>query len=177
MLRYNILNNKDYRLSVFANAAYNKNKIVQLAEGDALLANGDLINAVGDMAYQWNLYRYAGVNKETGEMQFYAKDGSITEAPTDQDRVKTGKSYFPKYQGGFGLNANYKGFYLDALFSWQAAAWQFDNTLAWLYDASAIGVTNLSSDMLDSWTPDNKNASMPSLNANNTGVDGSSNRN
>lgn len=128
------------------------------------------------MAYQWNLYRYAGVNKETGEMQFYAKDGSITEAPTDQDRVKTGKSYFPKYQGGFGLNANYKGFYLDALFSWQAAAWQFDNTLAWLYDASAIGVTNLSSDMLDSWTPDNKNASMPSLNANNTGVDGSSDR-
>ncbi|MDV3822197.1 SusC/RagA family TonB-linked outer membrane protein [Elizabethkingia anophelis] len=176
MLRYNILNNKDYRLSVFANAAYNKNKIVQLAEGDALLANGDLINAVGDMAYQWNLYRYAGVNKETGEMQFYAKDGSITEAPTDQDRVKTGKSYFPKYQGGFGLNANYKGFYLDALFSWQAAAWQFDNTLAWLYDASAIGVTNLSSDMLDSWTPDNKNASMPSLNAYNTGVDGSSDR-
>ena len=45
----------------------------------------------------------------------------------------------------------------------------------WLYDASAIGVTNLSSDMLDSWTPDNKNASMPSLNANNTGF-GSSDR-
>ena len=35
-----------------------------------------------------------GVNEETGEMQFYAKDGSITEAPTDQDRVKLVKVIF-----------------------------------------------------------------------------------
>ncbi|NAW52031.1 SusC/RagA family TonB-linked outer membrane protein [Elizabethkingia argentiflava] len=176
MLRYYILNHQDYKLSVFANAAYNKNKIVELEEGDQLLSGNTIVNSVGNLAYQWNLYRYAGVNKKTGEMQFYAKDGSITEAPTDQDRFKTGKSYYPKYQGGFGVNASYKGFYLDALFSWQAKSWQMDNTLSWLYDASAIGITNLSSDMLGSWTPNNMNASMPSLKAKNSGMDTDSDR-
>ena len=50
--------------------------------------NGDLINVVGDMGISMEFISICRVNKETGEMQFYAKDGSITEVPTDQDRVK-----------------------------------------------------------------------------------------
>lgn len=110
-------------------------------------------------------------------MQFLDKNGNITETPNDSDRVLSGKSYYPKYQGGFGLNSSFKGVFADVLFSWQAGGWQYDNLYAWLMDPNALGTgNNVSADLLNSWTPDNRNATLPSISANNTGADGSSDR-
>ncbi|WNI35660.1 SusC/RagA family TonB-linked outer membrane protein [Chryseobacterium sp. SG20098] len=173
-LRYNIFNKGDFRLSVFANGSFNKNTILELPYG---YSPTDNVNAAGSLAFQWNLIRYAGVNKETGEMQFLDKNGNITENPNDSDRVLTGKSYYPRYQGGFGLNGSFKGVFADVLFSWQAGGWQYDNLYQWLVDPNSIGTgNNVSADLFDSWTPDNKNAGLPSITANNTGADGSSDR-
>ncbi|SDQ35057.1 TonB-linked outer membrane protein, SusC/RagA family [Chryseobacterium soldanellicola] len=175
-LRFNVLKNKDYSLSLFANGAYNKNEIVEFEGADL---SGDNVNAAGGPIGQWNLYHYAGVNAQTGEMQFIGADGNITEAPTANDKVLTGKSYIPKFTGGFGLNADYKGWFADVLFSYQAGGWMYDNVYSWLMDPSSIGVQsgfNFSGDILNSWTPENTNTNVPSLNATNLGTDGSSDR-
>lgn len=173
-LRFNILKNKDYSVSIFANGAYNKNKILSFEGADL---SDDNVNAAGGPIGQWNLYHYVGVNPATGEQQFIGKDGQMTESPSPDDKVLTGKSYVPKFTGGFGVNANYKGWFADVLFSYQAGGWMYDNVYSWLMDPSSLGTgANFAGDILNSWTPDNTNTNIPSITANNSGLEGSSDR-
>lgn len=172
LLRYHLFKDGEFKLSVFGNVAYNKNKIKEMQVEQK---TGDLLNVVGGTAYQWNLIPYLGVNQSNGNLLFLDKDGNPTETPVDADRRKTGKSYLPKYDGGFGLNSQYKGFFLDVLFSFQAEVWKNDNFLSWAYDPTSMTSQNVSADMLNAWTPDN-HTNFPSLNATNTSLDSSSDR-
>lgn len=173
-LKFNILKNKDYSVSIFANGAYNKNKILSFEGADL---SDDNVNAAGGPIGQWNLYHYVGVNPATGEQQFIGKDGQMTESPSPDDKVLTGKSYVPKFTGGFGVNANYKGWFADVLFSYQAGGWMYDNVYSWLMDPSSLGTgANFAGDILNSWTPENTNTNIPSMTANNSGLEGSSDR-
>ena len=83
---------------------------------------------------------------------------------------------YPLYTGGFGLNSEYKGVYLDAHFSYQQGAWKYDNAMAWLYDPVSIGEWNQASDMLDAWSPTNTDGTQPSLSASNLTYDQYSDR-
>lgn len=172
-LKVNALNNENIKLSVFGNAAYNKNKILELADQNL---TDDNVLAVGGVAYQWHLVRYVGVNPETGEQQFLDANGNITEEPTANDRILTGKSIYPKVTGGFGLNADYRGFFASAAFSFQAGAWSYDNLYAWMMDPNyAASGLNVSADLLNSWTPNN-HTNIPNMDAYNLGTEGSSDR-
>ncbi|MDR2236292.1 MAG: SusC/RagA family TonB-linked outer membrane protein [Chryseobacterium sp.] len=163
VLRYNILSNNDYKLTLFANASYNENKITKLlipvSTGSLLLEEGGTIN-------EWNLVPYLGVNPNNGNELYLDSNGNVSEQALEKDRRKTGKNYFPKYTGGFGLNAEYKGFFLDALFSFQAKFWRSDNQLTWALNPSYMrSGNNVSADLLNAWTPDNRETDIPSLNA------------
>ncbi|WP_185290059.1 SusC/RagA family TonB-linked outer membrane protein [Chryseobacterium lactis] len=173
-LKGNIIRKQDLRLSVFANAGYNKNKIKSLPN-ESLVS--DNVNAIGGPAAQWQLYHYVGVNHETGEQQFLDRNGNITEAPTANDRVLTGKSIYPKLTGGFGFDLDYKGFFANALFTFQTGGWQYDNLYQWAMNPQyAANGLNVSRDLLNAWTPDNKGSDIPSLRAENAGSVGSSDR-
>jgi hypothetical protein len=93
------------------------------------------------------------------------------------DRRLTGKSPYAKFTGGFGFNFQYKGWFLDTLFSFQQGGYIYDNLHSWVmnpdYAASNI---NVSADLLNAWTPDNTGSNIPSLFASNAGTDGSSDR-
>jgi len=173
MLRYNVLKDSELKLSLFANASYNKNEIISVNDNDQ--SGNRNVNIVGGPAYQWNLIPYLGVNQSTGNLLFLDKDGNATEAPTDADRRPNGKSGLPVYQGGFGFNADYKGFFIDAMFSWTQDAWRYDNQLRWAYDPAAIGNDNVSADLLNAWTPEN-HTNFPSLTASNVPLDVESDR-
>lgn len=163
VLRYNVFNNQNYKLALFANASYNENKITKLlvpvTTGSLLLQEGGTIN-------EWNLVPYLGVNPNNGNELYLDANGNVSEQALNQDRRKTGKNYFPKYTGGFGLNSEYKGFFLDALFSFQAKFWRSDNQLSWaLNPAYMRSGNNVSADLLNAWTPDNRETDIPSLDA------------
>jgi TonB-linked SusC/RagA family outer membrane protein len=163
VLRYNVLNGKDYKLSIFANASYNENKITKLlipvTTGSLLLEEGGTIN-------EWNLVPYLGVNPNNGNELYLDSNGNVSEQAFDKDRRKTGKNYFPKYSGGFGFNSEYKGFFLDALFSFQAKFWRSDNQLTWALNPAYMRAGyNVSADLLNAWTPNNKETDIPALNA------------
>ncbi|SFN48273.1 TonB-linked outer membrane protein, SusC/RagA family [Chryseobacterium oleae] len=168
VLRYNVLMNPDYKLTFFANASYNENKITKLqvpvTTGSLLLEEGGTIN-------EWNLVPYLGVNPNTGNELYLDSNGAVSEQALDKDRRKTGKNYFPKYTGGFGFNTEYKGFFLDALFSFQAKFWRSDNQLSWALNPAYMRAGyNVSSDLLNAWTPDNRETDIPSLNAPVSGI-------
>ncbi|SIS52851.1 TonB-linked outer membrane protein, SusC/RagA family [Chryseobacterium ureilyticum] len=172
LIRYNAIKTENTKLSIFANGAYNSNKIVSMSSENLA---GDVVHAIGGPAGQYQLYPYLGVNSENGNLQFLDKNGNITEAPTAGDRRLTGKSRYAKFTGGFGFNLQHKGWFLDTLFSFQQGGWIYDNLYSWVMDPNAAANRNLSADLLDAWTPQNKNTDVPSLEASNLSL-GSSDR-
>lgn len=162
LLKYNIISKKDYKLSIFGNVSYNKNKITKLlipvTTGSLLLQEGGPIN-------EWNFVPYLGVNPDNGSELFLDKNGNVTQVAYDADRRNTGKNYLPKYIGGFGFNSEYKGFFLDALFSLQAKFWRSDNQLVWAMNPAYMRAGfNVSADLLNAWTPENPKSDVPALN-------------
>ena len=175
VLNYKIFRGEDFNFNIFANGSYNKNEITALDTED--MVPGGTVNAVGGPVNQWFQYHYEGVNQENGNLLFTAADGSSTENPVPADAIYSGKSNLPVWVGGFGFNTDYKGFYLDVNFSYQAGHYKWDNALSWLYDGTSSQVSsyNVSADLLDAWTPENP-TNFPSLTATNTSYAGESDR-
>ena len=174
-LRYTPFNDRErnFKLSVFANIAYNQSKVIALPEENL---SGDIVHAVGGPLSQWQLYPYIGVNPANGNFLFRDKNGNATEAPTASDRVLTGKTVYAPYTGGFGLDVDYKGFYLTSLFSFQAGGWSYDNMNLWLNNPSYFHRYNPTREMLNAWRPDNTNTDVGSLTAKNFGLLSSSDK-
>lgn len=172
-LRYNVIKTDDWKFSLFANGAYNENEINDfLFNGDP--APGSQALLPGHQLNEWYTYKYAGVNKSNGNLLFYTKDGGVTEAPDVNDAQYLGVSNVPKYAGSFGFESGYKGFFFDALFTFQQGIKMFDNALYWLANpeglgSTAVGSGNMSTDLLNAWTPQNSNSDIPSLRATNWG--------
>jgi TonB-linked SusC/RagA family outer membrane protein len=164
-LRYKIFRSNDFNMEVFVNGAYNKNEYKDI-ETVADAASG-IIEEEGGQVNEYWLVPYAGVNPANGNLLFVAADGSLTEDPTDNDRRRTGTSWIPKYQGGFGLNMDYKGFFVDSQFAFAKDQWRFDYAQLWLNSPTFAADNNMSTDILNAWTPTNTNTNIPSLNAGN----------
>jgi TonB-linked SusC/RagA family outer membrane protein len=168
-LRSNIIRNENLKVSVFANGSYNTTKVIDITPSNQIGVSNLL--QTGNYLEEWNLIPYAGVSQATGNMLFYDINGNVTETPSvDRDRRATGKTIIPKYQGGFGFNVDYKGFYINSLFSFTYDAWKIDNQYIWANTPSFIGDSNLTADMLNAWTPTNTNTTVPSLTASNLAV-------
>ncbi|HCN50946.1 MAG TPA: SusC/RagA family TonB-linked outer membrane protein [Chryseobacterium sp.] len=174
LIRYNAIKTENTKLSIFVNGAYNSNKIVSMSNENLA---GDVVNAIGGPAGQYQLYPYIGVNQANGNMQFLDINGNITENPQPSDRRLTGKSRYAKFTGGFGFNFQHKGWFLDTLFSYQQGGYIYDNLYSWVMNPNyAANNINVSADLLNAWTPQNTNTDIPSLKAVNAGTDGSSDR-
>jgi TonB-linked SusC/RagA family outer membrane protein len=171
-LRYNILKNSDLKLSVFANGSYNRNYIGSLGilndTGTGIKnLGGGIALAEGGPAYQYYVVPYAGVNPANGNLLFLDKNNNLTETPTDSDRRLTNRNYLPKYQGGFGFNASYKGFFTDLTFVYSYDFFKQDGDIVNLLDIRNSNAFPVATDLLNAWTPTNTTSNIPSWNANN----------
>ena len=177
-LAYDLVKNDNFTFTVRGNGAYNKTNISGIpGNGQIFNADGVSINQNGGQFSEFFLIPYAGVNPATGNLLFVAADGSLTETPSvDTDRRATGKTLNPIYQGGFGFDADYKGFFVSTTFTYAMDVWRMDYDLESLYDPGNIGQFVASPDLLNAWTPTNTNTSVPSLTAVNAGFDDNSDR-
>lgn len=118
---YKVVNSRDFNFSVNANFTYNKNQILSLADGKdtlvSLVGGIPMARIVGQPMNQLFLVDYVGVNPANGAAQYRKLDGSLTETFSTADRKAQGTTD-PKYFGGFGFNAEYKGFALNTQFSY-----------------------------------------------------------
>ena len=164
-----VIRNDNTRLTLNVNAAYNKNKVLEIPSETGYYWNPDYNYGyrVGGMVNEFYMFKFAGINPETGMMNFYTKDGGVTEQPTDADRQWLNKSSVPAYQGAFGIDFEHKGWFLAANFTYALDVWRFDNDYWFFTNQSSIGLSNLSNDYADFWTPDNKNARFPRVDASN----------
>jgi hypothetical protein len=118
------------------------------------------------------MHRYAGVNPETGQAQWYKKildeEGAwtgrseVTEVFSDSDQYEIG-SVLPDLYGGFGTTLNFYGFDLSAQFSFQLGGRYYDGTYqALMHTSSGVG-TAWHSDVLKSWSAENPDTDIPRL--------------
>ena len=120
----------------------------------------------GGQLFEYYTLRYAGVNPANGNLLFLTADGDVTENPNaDTDRVWLDKNIFPKWQGSFGFNMDYKGFFLTTQFNYVTGVDRFDNDLAGFQNPDNIGQFRSSRDLLRAWTPDNRVTDIPSYDA------------
>lgn len=142
---------------------YNKQEL-----GDLPDETGELIGTGrnGGKLFEYYTLRYAGVNPANGNLLFYTADGAVTENPdADTDRVWLDKNIFPDYNGSFGLNMDYKGFFLQTNFTYTVGVDRYDFDLSSFQNPNSIGQFRSSRDLLRAWTPDNRITDIPSYDA------------
>ena len=175
-LALDVIKNTNATLTLRGNGSYNKNTIDGIKAGGGKFVNGIFITQNGGSINEAYVYHYIGVNPTNGELLFEDINGTPTENPVDADKRATGKTRIPTYQGGFGFDFDYKGFFVSSTFTFTADVWRFDFDLENLYDPDNLGQFSVGSDLLNAWTPTNTSSNIPSLTSGNDAFDDNSDR-
>ena len=140
-----VLKGKDYGISLYANMNYNRDKVLELFQGRDtwILPNYGFGYIVGEpVTFIYPIYK--DVDPETGlprwYMPKYDENGQkMTEVVNKDDNdltnkfdataleQNTGITRYPPFSGGFGLNAFWKGFSLQADFAFVLGKYMIAN--------------------------------------------------
>ena len=172
-LNYTPVETNDVKWTINANATFLKNEIIELhpdLEGEMI--SGSQIYREGESIYQFYMVEYAGVDPETGLAQYWAKEGD-EEFKTDDwskayntNRKGTGDIMADVY-GGIGTTVEFYGFDFSVQCAYQFGGKMYDNGYASLMHGgtSSDAGQNWHKDILNAWSPENKNTNIPRLDA------------
>jgi TonB-linked SusC/RagA family outer membrane protein len=150
-LNLEVMRTKDLLWSVGGNVAYNKNKVVSLGQVNEFEQGTEIIR-VGLPLGSHYAVKWGGVDAATGAPLYYKKDGTLTNVFSDDNNVADFGTYNAPWIGGFNTSVNYKGFSLDALFSFQEGFKRYNNQDYFqLNHAFAVQGYNLRNEMLTMW--------------------------
>ncbi|MCQ2144483.1 MAG: TonB-dependent receptor [Bacteroidales bacterium] len=155
----------DFHYSINGNFSTLSNKVTYLEPtvghlDGAYFSNIKMTNyfEVGYPIWYFRGFEYAGVNKETGVPQYYDKDGKITEIVGNDDFKYVG-SGIPTYTYGITLRLDWKG--IDFLLFGTGAGG--NQLMPCVYRTEHPRINSMTYFYENRWTPQNKNASMPSV--------------
>ena len=122
-LNARVVSTPDWTYTTSLNGTYLKNKVKKLTAQQPIIYGGSFQSIVrdctiikeGEAIGTFFGYRWAGIDKD-GYDTFYAKDGSVTRHPTDDDRVVLGKAT-PDFTLGWNNSLSYKNWSLNAFFN------------------------------------------------------------
>ncbi len=165
------IKNKNTSLSFYVNAAQFDRKINALQrDKDVLRSNGLNIQRVGYSPDAFFLVQYAGVDKTNGDALYYDLNGVASNVYSTNNRVVSDKTPYAKYEGGFGMEFEYKGFDLSSDFVFRQGNYIYNLRYSDLVSDGNNNTSNQAYDAFDFWTAANPNASLPApftLNSNN----------
>ena len=163
-----IFSTRNVQWSWNLNMSHYRNEILSLDESIAEngIKGSNYIYKVGGSLYEAYMYRYAGVDPESGKALYYYKDedGAMqtTDVFADADQFECG-SVLPKLYGGFGTSLRVYGVDISAQFSFQLGGRYYDGTYqALMHTDSSVG-SAWHKDVLNSWSPDNPSSDIPRL--------------
>ncbi len=127
-LSIKVIDAKDFKWTVDANYAFNKNTIKSLPDGqNFLLYKSFQALQVGKPLNSFYLVQYAGVNPANGNSQYLKADGkTLTEEYDANDLTVLGTSDAP-HNGGFTNTFSFKGLELSAFFVFSKGNYIYNN--------------------------------------------------
>ncbi len=145
------IDSKNFKWTTTFNAAYNKNKVLNI--GGQIIEGGFGLTqraVEGEPIGEFYDQKFLGVDPQTGDAQYLGEDGKPT---TDYDaaaRVVLGNSN-PTWTGGLTNTFSYKGFDLSFFFSFVTGNKIYN--AAGIYQSTGFwnGFDNETTDMLNSW--------------------------
>ena len=159
----------DFEWTTDLNFGYLENEVTSLPgasvddEGRRFIAGSGEQRAIE--GYSVNTFyqiRYKGINSETGDAEWYTKDGEITTDPSQADRVIVG-SAIPDFTGGFRNTLKYKGFDFSAFFTFTAGNKIFFGEYdGFLWNYANVGTFNMDPSLLNYWKEPGDDAFAPS---------------
>lgn len=162
-LSFNVFKSPNYYLTPFLTFGYNKQKVTELFQGYDywIVPNTGVSWAVGK-AVEFFYPMQAGVNPDTGLMQWYVPGENITETNNDPNNVtsvfsgtslaqSTGLKRYAPIVGGFGLSGGYKGFFLDSEFTYQSGKYMINNDQYFYANSSNFAGYNQRKEVNDFW--------------------------
>ncbi|KYP14214.1 MAG: hypothetical protein A1D16_01600 [Flavihumibacter sp. CACIAM 22H1] len=157
-----IINTRDFKWSVDMNYAYNKNVIVSLPDGQDFQLYKSQALQVGKPFNSFYLVRFAGVNPENGNSQYYKADGkTITEQYDANDLVVLGTSDAP-HNAGITTTINYKGIELSAFGVYSAGNYIYNNA-RFNVEYNGYTTSGFSKNALNAWTTPGQVTNFPRL--------------
>lgn len=171
-LNGNPVKTKEFEWTLFANATHYKNVITSLPQKQ--IEAGNKLRRVGGSIYDFFLVEWAGINPDNGLPQWYKTNSegqrevtaTYNEANKTASKIIAGTS-LPSLSGGFGTEFRYAGFELSALFAYSLGGKIYNgDKLSILHNGSSAGRA-MSVDMLNRWTPENRDTDIPRLQTNN----------
>lgn len=162
----------DFQWLTTLNVSRNANKILKLDfEGNQLdqLNSSYKYYAVGHPAAQFYLYKWEGIDAETGNPLWRYKDGTISSTPPQVNSKDASDNKFisgsatPDFYGGFSNTFLYKGIELNCMFTFSHGGKMINNTKAQLLTYSTSDANNLDKDILKYWQMLGHNTGMPRL--------------
>ncbi len=183
-LNYRPINTKNITWDINVNGTYLKNKIIKLhPDLGGQMISGMRILKEGSSLYNFYMVDYAGVNPDNGAALFWARETVGTDADgnaiygkeyktenydlaADTNMKETG-NVLPTFYGGFGTSIQAYGVDLSVAFSFQLGGRTYDEAYGrYIYggESDVIG-QNWHKDMLNAWTPSNRNTDIPALNS------------
>ena len=166
-LDYDIMSIRKLRWNVGLDATFLKNKIIKLPEGKDIL-NGSQNFSEGHSIYEFYTYHYVGVDQLNGNA-LYTIDPEKAEAASKAGALATinGTDYtydttyakrdwagsaLPDVYGSVRSNLEWKGFSLNALFTYSLGGKTMDGTYQSLMSTNTASSANaLHKDILNSW--------------------------
>ena len=163
-----IFSTRNVQWSWNLNMSHYRNEILSLDSSisEEGIKGSNYIYKVGGSLYEAYMYKYAGVDPETGKGLYYYLDeeGSMqkTDVFADADQFECG-SVLPKLYGGFGTTLRVYGFDLSAQFSFQLGGRYYDGTYQSLMHTDSSVGSAWHKDVLKSWSPENPSSDIPRL--------------
>ena len=177
-LNANIFDTDKFKWNVSLNGTHYKNELTRLPVSKPAdkypdgYQSGSYWRKIGGSLYDFYAYEYAGVNPENGKPQYnkYLTDEKGNETGeielvsdiTKATRRQTGKSSIPDFVGGLSTTFEAYGFDLSIQTAFQLGGYVYDSNYSGLMNAGDAG-QNFHMDMLNRWTPENKNTNIPAL--------------
>lgn len=165
-LKGDAVRTRDFNWNVQISLSHNKNKITEMQNEDSLIGNLDLMTK-GQALGTYFVPRYAGVDKTNGDELWYTADGSTTAdysvASLPENRVIIG-SPFRDLEGSMVNTFTYKNFDLSFQLNFGIGGKYYDYVYATLMQpGNGYSGTAWAPDILDSWSYDNPEGSLPRL--------------
>lgn len=166
-----LINANDFVWKLGVNLTHYTNKVTELPLKD-IPASGVNKLEVGRSVYDFYIKEWAGVNPDDGKPMWYKNiedaNKNVIGRETTNDYSKASfyyvnKSSLPKVYGGFNTSLAYKGFELSAVFTYSIGGYIMNrDVLMILHNGSTTGRA-WSTEILNRWTPDNRDTDVPAL--------------